>query len=113
MEGAQSIEEIFPPAPGFATIEKNAQTQSIVDPTFTRRLTERLVRTFLSAPNADVASFMRISTSAFEVSEESMIEPRYLNYFVKSTKPTVEPSALRMSKRDVSALQQSTRGVIV
>ena len=62
------------------------------------------MRTFLSAPNADVADFIRILTSASEVREESMIEPRYLNSFVKSTNPTVEPFALRMSKRDVSAV---------
>ena len=31
-----------------------------------------------------MASFIRISTSASEVSEESIIEPRYLNSFVKS-----------------------------
>ena len=54
------------------------------------------MRIFLSAPNADVADFIRILPSASEVREESMIEPRYLNSFVKSTKPTVEPSELRM-----------------
>ncbi len=62
----------------------------------------------LSAANTDVADFIRISTSASEVREESMIEPRYLNFFVKLSKPKVEQSASRMSKRDVSTLAQST-----
>ncbi len=34
VKGAQSIEEIFSQAPGFATIETNALNQSNVDPTF-------------------------------------------------------------------------------
>ncbi len=58
------------------------------------------MRAFFSAPNADVAAFIRLSTYASEVvSEESILETIYLNSFVTSTKLTVEPSALRMSKR--------------
>ena len=34
VEGAQSIGEVFSQEPGFATIEKNASNQSIVDHTF-------------------------------------------------------------------------------
>ncbi len=55
--------------------------------------------------NADVAAFIRLSTPASEVSEESVIGPRYLNSFVKSTKPAAEPYAMRMSKRGVSTLE--------
>ena len=37
-----------------------------------------LVKMFLSAPKAAVADLMRLSTSASEVRELWMIEPRYL-----------------------------------
>ncbi len=36
----------------------------------------------MSAPNADVAAFIRLSTPASEFIEKPIIEPRYLNSFV-------------------------------
>ncbi len=102
---ARSVGEVFLQAPSVATVEKNHQTRAQQIISFTRRSTERLVRTFLSASNADASALIRVLTSASEVIEESILEPKYLNFFAESTKPTAEPSALRMSKRDVSAVE--------
>ena len=50
-----------------------------------------LMKMFLSAPKAAVADLMRLSTSASEVREQWVIEPRYLNSCAKSTEPATDP----------------------
>ncbi len=69
-----------------------------------------LVKMFLSAPKAAVADLMRLSTSASEVRELWVIEPRYLNSCVKSIKPATDPLTSRTLKREVSATEYSTHG---
>ena len=64
-----------------------------------------MARKFLIAPYTDVVALIRFSASVFEVIEESIIKPRHLNSFAELTKPKAEPCALRVSKRDVTAVE--------
>jgi hypothetical protein len=87
LEAPKSLKLFFSKEPNFAFIDKSGQDQGHVH--FSLDFSGRYLsqKRFFKAPNAAVADLKRLITSASEVREQWMIEPKYLKLSLNSTNP--------------------------